>query len=187
MERMSGRIAGEVHVEPSDVRRRNFIQPNEFPWDVGLTFQDGGPTRYDSGDYPAGLEMALERIGVSKFRERQRAARDEGRHLGLGVACYVEGTGIGPYEGAHVRVEPSGHVLVATGLTTQGQGHATTFAQIAAEALGCDPRDVTVITGDTRRFNWGAGTYASRALVTSGNAISVAALTVRDKALAIAA
>jgi CO/xanthine dehydrogenase Mo-binding subunit len=99
----------------------------------------------------------------------------------------VEGTGIGPYEGAHVRVEPSGKVLVATGLTTQGQGHMTTFAQIAAEALGCAPADVTVITGDTRKFNWGAGTYASRGLVTSGNAIHAAAVKVRDKALRLAA
>jgi len=99
----------------------------------------------------------------------------------------VEGTGIGPYEGAHVRIEPSGRVFVATGLTTQGQGHQTTFAQIAADALGCDPADVTVVTGDTRKFNWGAGTFASRALVTSGNAIGIAALKVRDKVLRIAA
>jgi CO/xanthine dehydrogenase Mo-binding subunit len=187
MERMIGRIARELGLEPSEVRRRNFIQPDEFPWDVGLTFQDGGPTRYDSGDYPAGLEMALERIGFSKFRARQRAARAEGRHLGLGIACYVEGTGIGPYEGAHVRIEPSGSVYVATGLTTQGQGHQTTFAQIAAEALGCDPANVTVVTGDTSRFNWGAGTFASRALVTAGNAVASAAGKVRDKALRLAA
>ena len=187
MERMIGRIARELGLEPSEVRRRNFIQPDEFPWDVGLTFQDGGPTRYDSGNYPAGLEMALERIGLGTFRERQRAARHERRYLGLGVACYVEGTGIGPYEGAHVRVEPSGAVYVATGLTTQGQGHYTTFAQIAANALGCDPREVSVVTGDTSRFNWGAGTFASRALVTAGNAVASAAAKVRDKALRIAA
>jgi len=187
MERVIGRVARELGLEAVEVRRRNFIQPDEFPWDVGLTFQDGGPTRYDSGDYPRGLEMALETIGFRDFRARQAEARRQGRHLGLGVACYVEGTGIGPYEGAHVRVEPSGRVLVATGLTTQGQGHATTFAQIAADALGCDPADVTVITGDTRRFNWGAGTFASRALVTSGNAVGVAARKVRNKALRIAA
>src|SRR5881409_1002552 len=187
MERVIGLIARALGLEPVEVRRRNLIQPDEFPWDVGLTFQDGGPTRYDSGDYPAGLEMALERIGLPKFRARQRAARAEGRHLGLGVACYVEGTGIGPYEGAHVRVEPSGSVYVATGLTTQGQGHQTTFAQIAAEALGCDPRNVTVVTGDTSRFNWGAGTFASRALVTAGNAVATAAGKVRDKALRLAA
>jgi CO/xanthine dehydrogenase Mo-binding subunit len=154
---------------------------------VGLTFQDGAPTRYDSGDYPAGLEMALDLIGAGDFRARQAEARAAGRHLGLGIGCYVEGTGIGPYEGAHVRVEPSGKVLVASGLTTQGQGHATTFAQIAAEALGCDPADVSVITGDTTRFNFGAGTYASRGIVTSGSAVHKAATSVRDKALRLAA
>src|SRR5207249_11036513 len=84
-------------------------------------------------------------------------------------------------------VESSGKVLVATGLSTQGQGHLTTFAQIAAEALGCDPADITVSTGDTTRFNWGAGTFASRALVTSGNAVGLAAVKVRDKALRLAA
>ena len=187
MERVIGLIGRALGLEPVEVRMRNLIQPDEFPWDVGLTFQDGSPTRYDSGNYPAGLEMALERIGVADFRARQAAARAEGRYLGLGVACYVEGTGIGPYEGAHVRVEPSGKVLVATGLTTQGQGHYTTFAQIAAEALGCDPGDITIVTGDTTRFNWGAGTFASRALVTSGNAVGIAARKVRDKALRLAA
>ena len=187
MERVIGRIAHEFGLEPAEVRRRNFIQPHEFPWDVGLTFQDGGPTRYDSGDYPLGLSMALEKIDLAHFRREQAEARRAGRYLGLGLGCYVEGTGIGPYEGAHVRVEPSGQVFVATGLTTQGQGHATTFAQIEADALGCPPEAVTVITGDTRAFNWGAGTYASRALVTSGNAIGIAALKVRDKALRIAA
>jgi len=187
MERVIGLIGRALGLEPVEVRRRNLIQPDEFPWDVGLTFQDGGPTRYDSGDYPAGLETALRVIGFDDFRARQAAARAEGRYLGLGVACYVEGTGIGPYEGAHVRVEPSGKVLVATGLTTQGQGHYTTFAQIAADALGCDPTDITVVTGDTTRFNWGAGTFASRALVTSGNAVGIAARKVRDKALRLAA
>src|SRR5262249_21197306 len=146
MERMLARIADALGLEPAEVRRRNFIQPDEFPWDVGLTFQDGGPTRYDSGNYPAGLALALERADFPTFRARQAEARAQGSHLGIGIGCYVEGTGIGPYEGAHVRVEPSGRVLVATGLTTQGQGHYTTFAQIAADALGCDARQVTVIT-----------------------------------------
>src|SRR5205823_15083578 len=98
-----------------------------------------------------------------------------------------EGTGIGPYEGAHVRIEPSGQVFAATGLTSQGQGHYTSFAQIVASQLGCDVGDVTVVTGDTSRFNWGAGTYASRALVTAGNAIGVAARAVREKVLALGA
>jgi len=187
MERVISLIARELGIDSAEVRRRNLIRPDEFPWDVGLTFQDGGPTRYDSGSYPAGLEMALERAGYGAFRARQAEARRRGRHLGIGIACYVEGTGIGPYEGALLRVEPSGRVLVATGLTTQGQGHYTTFAQIAAEALGCDPGTIDVVTGDTRKFNWGAGTYASRGLVTSGNAVHAAALKVRDKALRVAA
>jgi carbon-monoxide dehydrogenase large subunit len=187
MERVIGLIAREVGLEPAEVRRRNLIQPDEFPWDVGLTFQDGSPTRYDSGDYPKGLDVALAAIGAGDFRAHQAAARARGRHLGLGVACYVEGTGIGPYEGAHLRVEPSGKVFVATGLTTQGQGHQTTFAQIAAAALGCDVADVTVVTGDSRAFNWGAGTFASRGIVTSGHAIHAAALKVRAKALRLAA
>jgi carbon-monoxide dehydrogenase large subunit len=187
MERIIGRIARELGLEPAEVRRRNFIQPDEFPWDVGLTFQDGGPTRYDSGSYPAGLDMALEMIGAREFRAQQVDARRQGRYIGLGLGCYVEGTGIGPYEGAHVRVEPSGKIFVATGLSTQGQGHPTTFAQITADALGCDPSEVTVVTGDTRQVNWGAGTYASRGLVTSGSAIHAAAVKVRDKVLRLAA
>src|SRR5438094_71888 len=187
MERLIDRVARELGLEPNEVRRRNFVRPDEFPWDVGLTFQDGAPTRYDSGDYPAGLALAERMIDVPAFRAEQARARAAGRYLGLGFAAYVEGTGIGPYEGAHVRVEPSGSVYVATGLTTQGQGHQTTFAQIAAEALGCDPRNVTVVTGDTSRFNWGAGTFASRALVTAGNAVATAAGKVRDKALRLAA
>jgi carbon-monoxide dehydrogenase large subunit len=187
MERLIDRIARELQLEPNEVRRRNFIQPDQFPWDVGLPFQDGAPTRYDSGNYPAALDLAEQMIDVAAFRVEQAAARTQGRYRGLGFAAYVEGTGIGPYEGAHVRIEPSGRVLAVTGLTSQGQGHATSFAQIVADALGCDVNDVTVVTGDTSRFNWGAGTYASRALVTAGNAIGLAARAVREKALALAA
>jgi carbon-monoxide dehydrogenase large subunit len=187
MERLIDRIARELGLEPNEVRRRNFVQPDEFPWDVGLPFQDGAPTRYDSGNYPAGLMLAEQMIDVAAFRAAQDEARANGRYLGLGFAAYVEGTGIGPYEGAHVRIEPSGRVLATTGLTSQGQGHYTSFAQIVAQELGCDVADVTVVTGDTSRFNWGAGTYASRALVTAGNAMAVAARTVREKVLALGA
>jgi carbon-monoxide dehydrogenase large subunit len=187
MERLIDRIARELHLEPNEVRHRNFVRPDEFPWDVGLPFQDGAPTRYDSGNYPAGLALAEQMIDPVAFRAQQAAARQEGRYLGLGFAAYVEGTGIGPYEGAHVRVEPSGRVLAATGLTSQGQGHYTSFAQIVARELGCSPADVTVVTGDSSRFNWGAGTYASRALVTAGNALGLAAAAVREKVLRLAA
>src|SRR5581483_8377353 len=102
MERLIDRIARELNLAPNEVRRRNFVQPDEFPWDVGLPFQDGAPTRYDSGNYPAGLALAEQMIDVPAFRAEQARARGEGRYLGLGFAAYVEGTGIGPYEGAHV-------------------------------------------------------------------------------------
>ncbi len=187
MERLIDRIARELRLTPNEVRRRNFVRPDEFPWDVGLPFQDGAPTRYDSGNYHAGLDLAEQMIDPTAFRADQAAARRAGRYLGLGFAAYVEGTGIGPYEGAHVRIEPSGKVFAATAVTSQGQGHYTSFAQIVAAELGCDPADVTVVTGDTSRFNWGAGTYASRALVTAGNALGLAARAVREKALALGA
>jgi aerobic carbon-monoxide dehydrogenase large subunit len=187
MERLIARIARELDLAPNEVRRRNFVQPEDFPWDVGLTFQDGAPTRYDSGNYPAALAMAEEMIDLAGFRAEQEAARGRGRFLGIGFAAYVEGTGIGPYEGAHVRIEPSGKVLAVSGLTSQGQGHATSFAQIVARELGCEPSDVTVITGDSSRFNWGAGTFASRALVTAGNALGIAARAVREKVLTLGA
>src|SRR5207237_1787627 len=117
----------------------------DYAWDVGLTFQDGGPTKYDSGDYPAGLALAEQMIDVAAFRAEQAQARAAGRYLGLGFAAYVEGTGIGPYEGAHVRIEPSGHVYAATGLTSQGQGDYTSFARIVANELGCDHWEVTIL------------------------------------------
>ncbi len=182
MERVIDGVARELGLDPLEVRRRNFVQPQDFPYDVGVVFQDGGPTRYDSGDYPRLLQLAAGRIGVDAFRAEQAAARRAGRFLGIGFGCYVEGTGIGPYEGAHVRVEPDGRVFVATGVTTQGQGHHTTFAQIAADALGVRVEDVVVVTGDTARFDWGVGTFASRAAVTAGNAIGLAARAVAEKA-----
>jgi len=187
MERLIDRIARELSLDANEVRRRNFLQPEDFPWDVGLTFQDGAPTKYDSGNYPAALHLAEEMIDVPAFRALQSEVRDQGRYLGIGFAAYVEGTGIGPYEGGHVRIEPSGRVLAVTAVTSQGQGHYTSFAQIVAKELGCAVSDVTVVTGDTTRFNWGAGTYASRALVTAGNALGVAARAVREKVLSLGA
>lgn len=187
MERLLDRVATELDLDRAEVRRRNFVQPEDFPYDVGLTFQDGGPTRYDSGDYEAGLDKALEMIDYDRFiQEVQPLARAEGTYIGLGLACYIEGTGIGPYEGAHVRVEPGGKVFVSTGLATQGQSHVTTLAQIAADELSVPVADVMVTTGDSRHFNFSTGTFASRAAVVSGNAVGLAARTVRKRALALA-
>jgi carbon-monoxide dehydrogenase large subunit len=187
MERLIDRIASELHLDRLEVRSRNFIAPDEFPWDVGLVYQDGGPTRYDSGNYQAGLEKLRGLLDYDHFRQEQEAARQQGRYLGLGIGCYVEGTGIGPYEGAKVSVESDGRVYAATGVTTQGQAHATTLAQIVAEQLGVDIHDVMVTTGDTQAFSWGVGTYASRAATVAGSAMHLAAVKVRDKARRIAA
>ncbi len=186
IERMLDYAADQLDIDRAELRRRNFIQPAEFPYDVGLTFQDGLPTRYDSGNYPAGLERALEMIGYEQFAEQQRQARADGRYLGIGIGCYVEGTGIGPYEGAHISIDNRGEIHVATGVTTQGQSHQTTFAQIVAEELSVPIEKVHVTTGDTGRFHWGTGTYASRALVVAGNAIGLAARAVKEKALHVA-
>jgi len=186
MERILDYAADQLGMDRAEIRRRNFIQPGEFPYDVGLTFQDGLPTRYDSGNYPAGLEQALQMIGYDQFREEQRQARAGGRYLGIGIGCYVEGTGIGPYEGAHISIDNQGEVHVATGVSTQGQGHQTSFAQIVAEVLGVDVEKVHITTSDTQRFHWGTGTYASRAMVVAGNAIGLAAKAVKEKAIKVA-
>ena len=187
MERIMDRIASELNIDRSEVRSRNFIAPDEFPWDVGLVYQDGGPTKYDSGNYQAGLDKLKVLLEYDNFPAMQADARKQGRYLGLGIACYVEGTGIGPYEGAQVRVESDGRVFASTGVTTQGQAHYTTFAQIVADQLGVQPKDVLVTTGDTQAFYWGVGTYASRAATVAGSAMHMAAVKVREKAKQVAA
>ncbi len=186
MERTVDAIAQQLGLDRADVRAANFIQPDEFPYDHGLTFQDGRPLIYDSGDYPEMLRKAKALVGWDDFAAQRDEARAQGRRVGIGLACYVEGTGVGPYEGAHVQVETSGRVNVAIGLTTQGQGHQTAFAQIAADTLGVRLEDVHVTSGDTRRFGYAVGTFASRAAVMSGNAVGLAATKVRQKALRIA-
>ena len=187
MERTMDAIAAALRLDRAVVRERNFIQPGEMPYDQGLIFQDGRPLIYDSGDYPALLAKLKELIGWDQFAAYQQAARAQGRRVGIGLGCYVEGTGVGPYEGGHVVVETSGKVKVATGLTTQGQGHQTVFAQLVADELGVPLADVQIVTGDTRRFGYAVGTFASRAAVMSGSAIALAARKARAKALRVAA
>ena len=187
MERVIDLIARDLGIDRAEVRRRNFIQPDEFPYVVGLMDEDGLTTTYDSGDYPAGLDKLLEAIGYEGFAAEQAAARAEGRRIGIGLGCYVEGTGSGPYEGARVHVEPTGKVFVTTGISTQGQAHATILAQVAAEVLQVPFDDVVVRTGDTRQFKWATGTFASRIGVVASNAVAQAAQQVREKAAGIAA
>src|ERR1700730_240339 len=177
MERTLDAIAAALELARLEVRRRTLIQPDQFPYEVGVQWQDGNQVVYDSGNYPALLDRAVEMLGP----------RPEGDHIGMGLAVYVEGTGVGPYEGAHVQVLVSGKVVAATGIPNQGQSHATVWAQIVADQLGVDIADVEVTSGDTRRFKWGVGTFASRSAVTAGNAMAVAAGMVAEKAKHIGA
>jgi CO/xanthine dehydrogenase Mo-binding subunit len=187
MERVLERIARELGLDRAEVRRRNFIQPDEFPYHVGVTFQDGALAVYDSGEYPRGFDLLMDEVGYGGFEAEREAAAAEGRRVGLGFGCYVEGTGLGPYEGAAVKVLPDGTVSAATGLGTQGQAHETIAAQIAADCLGVAPSDVRVTTGDTRRIGYGVGTFASRSAVVAGNAVHKAAGEVRRQAAELAA
>ncbi len=187
MERTMDAIAAYLGKDRAEVRAVNFIQPDEFPYDQGLIFQDGRELEYDSGDYPASLDKIKALVGWDEFPAFQAEMAAQGRRVGIGLACYVEGTGVGPYEGAHVHIETSGKVKVATGLTTQGQGHATVFAQLVADELGVPFEDVEVVTGDTRRMPYAVGTFASRAAVMSGSAIHLAAKRAKEKVLRIAA
>lgn len=186
-ERLLDLAARELGLDRVEIRKRNLIGPDRFPVNHEIMFQDSAPLIYDSGDYLPALEQAAEMIGYEKFvGEEQPRLRAEGKHVGIGITCYVEGTGIGPYEGARVTVEPSGKVRCATGVGTQGQGHFTVFAQLVADALGVDVEDVRVVTGDTREFHWGTGTFASRGAVVAGSACHAAAMAVREKILNLA-
>lgn len=187
MERLLDIAARELSLDRAEIRRRNFIPPDKFPYNNEIIFQDFAPLTYDSGNYEPALDMAMELIGYDEFFTRTKPeARQAGRHLGLGLVCYVEGTGIGPYEGARVQVQSNGRVSVATGIGTQGQGHYTVYAQLVADQLGVGVGDVDIVTGDTDQFHWGAGTFASRGAVVAGNAIHAAAQAVRRKILRMA-
>jgi carbon-monoxide dehydrogenase large subunit len=188
MERLLDIAARELNIDRIEIRRRNLIPPDAFPYDNEIIYQDFAPLSYDSGNYGPILDKALDMIGYDRFvAEEQSRLRAQGRHVGIGVVCYVEGTGIGPYEGAKVQVQSNGKVSIATGIGTQGQGHFTVFAQVAADQLGVPVRDIDIVTGDTDQFYWGAGTFASRGAVVAGNAVNEAAKVVRQKILKLAA
>jgi carbon-monoxide dehydrogenase large subunit len=152
-----------------------------------MPYRDGNPLVYDSGDFPGALEAALKAAGYEDFRREQPARRARGIWSGIGISGYVEGTAIGPFEGASVKLDLSGRVTVATGAVSSGQGHETSFAQIAADALGVPLDWVTVIGGDTAAVPFGVGTFASRSAVTAGNSINDACAQVRDKLVRAAA
>jgi aerobic carbon-monoxide dehydrogenase large subunit len=187
MERLMDLIAHALDLDPITVRLSNMIPPENIPYKVGLPYRDGIPIVYDSGDYPGALRQAVDALGgLAAFRREQEEAWRQGRFIGLGLGCYVEGTGAGPFEGATVRIDPSGTIYVATGACAQGQGHETVFAQIAADQWGISPDQVTVVVSDTASIALGYGTIASRSAVNSSSAIALASQELRRKVLAVA-
>ncbi len=188
VERALDLVAAELGMDAADVRRKNFPAANEFPFHTATGLD------YDSGDYSAALDKAQQLIGYSQLRAEQKKAREEGRLLGIGISTYVEICALGPsqampaggWESATVRIEPTGKVTVLTGASPHGQGQETSFAQIAADELGVDLNDVTVIHGDTGVVQYGIGTFGSRATAVGGTAVLVAIQKLKEKANKIA-
>src|SRR5437867_1356513 len=170
LERVMDLIARETGRDRAAVRFTNFVQPADMPYDTGLpNYRGFGNVVYDSGDYPAVLRRALEMSGWDRLTKECLRARQEGRLLGVGLACYVELTGVGPFEGATIRADSAGRITVFTGVPSQGQGLETTLAQVAADELGVTPEEVSVIGGDTLGIPQGIGTFASHARSACGS------------------
>lgn len=188
MERLMDAAARELKMDPAEIRAKNLVRPEQYQVKTSIIGQDFVEGVLDSGNVPTALSRTKELIGYDKFiKEIQPKLRAQGKHKGIGIVCFTEGTAVGPYEGARVTVGATGKVNCVTGISTQGQGHFTVFAQIVAEQLGIKASDVNVITGDTGHFHWGAGTFASRGATVAGTAIYNAALKVRNKAIALGA
>jgi len=189
IERAADLVAAELGMDPVDVRRKNFPQPNEFP------FKTATGLFYDSGNYQGALDKALKIADYTKLRDEQKKARKEGRLVGIGLSTYVEICALGPsaampaggWESATVRIEPTGKVTILTGASPHGQGEETSFAQIAADELGVGVNDSTVIHGDTAVVQYGIGTFGSRGLAVGGTAVYMAIQKLKAKASKLAA
>jgi carbon-monoxide dehydrogenase large subunit len=187
IERLLDIASKELGIDLVEIRKRNLIPPDAFPYEHHIIDQAFAPLILDTGNYWPVIEKALEMIGYDEFvKNEQPRLRKEGKYVGIGIAPFIESTGVGPYEGARVTVEASGKISVATGIGTQGQGHFTAFAQIVAEQVGVAVKDVRIVTGDTTEFHWGTGTFASRGAVVAGNAMHAASSIVRKKILELA-
>jgi carbon-monoxide dehydrogenase large subunit len=187
LNRIMDRAAQKMGIDPIELRRKNFIPPSAMPFEPGILYRDGNKMVIESGDYPEALERLLNVVDRAAFRKEQEAARAKGRYIGLGIECNVEAGGLGPYEYARVRLDPSGRFIVHTGITDSGQGHKTSFAQVCADQLGVDPDDVLVLATDTQPLPYGRGTYHSRGAVAAGSAVHMAAQALRQRIIALAA
>ena len=192
IERLVQNAAYDLGMDPAQIRLKNFIQPEEFPYHSPTGFV------YDSGDYPKALHLALEKIGYDELRKEQQQLREEGKLIGIGMASFTEVVGAGNhkdfdiaglkmFDSAELRVHPTGKAILKLGVQTQGQGHETTFAQIVTEELGIPPQDISVQHGDTDNTPYGLGTYASRSTPVAGAATAMVSREIRGKAKKVAA
>jgi carbon-monoxide dehydrogenase large subunit len=187
MERILDAIACDLDLDRAEVRRRNLVPAAAMPYETPMQVRSTSRIIYESGDFPACLELVLERADYAGFAARRAAALEQGRLLGFGMSTGLKGSGRGPFESAIVRVGRSGRVSVYTGAAAMGQGLKTILAQITADQLGLRPEDIAVICGDTSTVQLGLGGFASRQTVTAGNSTHLAAQAVRAKAIAAAA
>jgi len=187
LDRLLDRGARALGIDPAALRRRNMIQPDEMPYRTGLRYRDGVTIVYDPADFVAAFDRVLALVDYDGWRAEQRRRPAGARAVGVGVSAYVEGTGIGPFEGADVRVDPDGTVFVAVGVCSQGQAHETTLAQVCAAELGVDVDRVVVAGGDTAGVGWGNGTIASRVAANTGPAVARGAREVARRARLLAA
>ncbi len=184
-ERMLDMVAEDLGMDPIDLRRKNLIQPEEIPYELGPTRPGIASTVFDSGDYPRALEHALERFGWDELKPLQGRKRD-GRYHGIGIGWFVKNTGLGPSEGARIAVTGPESVAVYLGIATLGQGHETIMAQICADSLGVPMEWITVFHGHTDLMPWGGGTYSSRGTVMAGNAVHLTAQALKKRFLELA-
>ena len=187
MERLLDRIADKLALDRAEVRWRNLVPADRIPYATPLKTRAGSSINLESGDFQSCLRMALDAIDYAGFATRQARARDEGRYVGVGIGNGLKGTGRGPFESGIVRIGRSGQISVYTGAMPMGQGIKTALAQICAEQFGVSPHEIAVIAGDTAIIPHGQGGFASRQTVTAGSAVHLAAVAVREKALAVAA
>jgi carbon-monoxide dehydrogenase large subunit len=187
LDRLLDRGARALGLDPADLRRHNLIRREEMPYRTGLTYRDGVPIVYDPADYLAAFDLALQLVRYRRWRQEQQERRGSARPIGIGISAYVEGTGIGPFEGADVRVDPDGTVYLFVGVSSQGQAHETTLAQVCAAELGLDPSRIVVVGGDTTVIAFGMGTIASRVAAVAGPAVARTTREVARKARLVAA
>jgi CO/xanthine dehydrogenase Mo-binding subunit len=183
MERLLDAAARQLDMDPVELRRKNLIKADEYPYDVGFVSRDGTRRVYDSGNVPALLDKAVSLVELDAQRRRQVELRKEGRYIGVGVACVVEESGLGPYEEIIIDMELDGAVTVRMGTPSQGQGQRTVFAQIVADELAVPSENVTVLAGDTDNVKYSIGTFASRAGIVTGSAVFNGAKELRKRLL----